>query len=162
MFLKQIFLGVCGVSFGMLVSCGVFTVLVAVGLVTRFAGKTHTGKQILLYEGVICAGTIMGCLITVYPKTFQLGKYMLDRMMVSPEVWNGIAQVTLALFGLFAGMFVGCFAIAIAEMLDAIPIFSRRVGFRHGLGLAILAISLGKMFGSLFYFSQHIFLYGGQ
>lgn len=162
MFLKQIFLGVCGASFGMLVSCGVFTVLVAVGLVTRFAGKTHTGKQILLYEGVICAGTIMGCLMTVFPDSFMVGNYIMQEEWFSVQLWEGIAQTFLAIFGLFAGMFVGCFAIAIAEMLDAIPIFSRRVGFRHGLGLAILAIALGKMAGSLFYFSQHIFLYGGQ
>lgn len=162
MFLKQTFLGLCGVSFGLLVSCGVFTVLVAVGLVTRFAGKTHTGKHILLYEGVICAGTIVGCLITVFPDSFMIGNYVMKTGVISVPLWDGIAQTALAVFGVFSGMFIGCFAIAIAEMLNAIPIFSRRVGFRHGIGFAILAIALGKMFGSLFYFSQHIFLYGGQ
>lgn len=43
-----------------------------------------------------------------------------------------------------------------AEMLDSIPIFSRRIGFRHGLGMAILAMALGKLAGSFFYFWWNI------
>ena len=39
MFLKQIFLGIVGVSFGMFAAGGVFTVLISVGLIPRFAGK---------------------------------------------------------------------------------------------------------------------------
>ena len=50
MFLKGLFLAVLGVSFGMLASAGVFTVLVAVGLVPRFAGKTHTANKVLLMK----------------------------------------------------------------------------------------------------------------
>ena len=32
---------------------------------------------------------------------------------------------------------------------------------RHGLGFAVLSVALGKMVGSLIYFSQQIFLTGG-
>ena len=53
MYLKQIIMAIGGLGFGIIVSGGVFTVLVAVGLVSRFAGKTHTGKYILLYESCI-------------------------------------------------------------------------------------------------------------
>ena len=63
-----------------------------------------------------------------------------------------IGTAFLILFGLFAGMFVGCLAFAIAEMLNSIPIFARRIGFRHGLGIALLFAALGKMAGSIFYF----------
>ena len=57
-----------------------------------------------------------------------------------------------ALFGIFAGMFIGCLALAIAEMLDSIPIFTRRISFRHGIGLVILSMAVGKLCGSLLYF----------
>lgn len=50
MFLKSVFMAVFGLSFGFLVSAGVFTVLISVGLVPRFAGKTHTSKKVFLYE----------------------------------------------------------------------------------------------------------------
>ena len=65
---------------------------------------------------------------------------------------NGI----LSVFGLFSGMFIGCLALAIAEMLDSIPIFSRRISFRHGLGVAITCMAIGKLMGSLFYFMSDL------
>ena len=66
----------------------------------------------------------------------------------------------LVIFGIFAGMFVGCLALAIAEMLNSIPIFARRIGFRHGLGVAVTAAELGKLAGSLIYFAKGIFITG--
>ena len=50
----------------------------------------------------------------------------------------------------------GCLALAIAEMLDSIPIFARRISFRHGLGGAILGMAAGKICGSLFYFATEL------
>ena len=64
--------------------------------------------------------------------------------------WAGTSFVVV--YGLFGGMFVGCLALAIAEMLDSIPIFTRRIGFRHGIGIVILCMSVGKLLGSLIYF----------
>ena len=37
---------------------GVFTVLLAIGLTPRFAGKTGTADKILFYENSIIAGTV--------------------------------------------------------------------------------------------------------
>jgi len=62
MWIKTVFLAVTSCSFGLLAAAGVFTVLAAVGLVPRFAGKTHTGKKVILYEEMVIAGTIIGCL----------------------------------------------------------------------------------------------------
>ena len=42
--MKQLLLIVTGASYGLLSAAGVFTVLVAVGLIPRFAGKTHTAR----------------------------------------------------------------------------------------------------------------------
>ena len=64
-------------------------------------------------------------------------------------------------FGFFAGIFVGCLALAIAEMLNTIPVFTRRIGFRHGLGIVVLCIALGKAVGSLLYFIKAVYLHGG-
>ena len=50
-------------------------------------------------------------------------------------------------------------ALAIAEMLDSIPILTRRIGFRHGLGLMVISIAMGKAVGSLLYFWHPIFRY---
>ena len=61
------------------------------------------------------------------------------------------AEVFLGIYGLFAGMFVGCFAIAIAEILNTIPIFMRRISLGRGTGIVLLGIALGKTIGSLLY-----------
>ena len=96
-----------GISFGGLSSAGVFTVLIAVGLIPRFAGKTHTSRHVFLYEEMVVAGAIAGCII--------------------------------------------------AEMLDSIPIFARRISLRHGIGLAVLSMAAGKVAGSVFYFWAELY-----
>lgn len=136
-------MGVCGLSFGWLASAGVFTVLVAVGLVPRFAGKTHTGKKILLYEEMVVLGTIFGGVISIFAPFLKFGKWI-------PE---SAGRIFIIFYGVFGGMFVGCLALAIAEMLDSIPIFARRTGFRHGIGIVVLGMAIGKLCGSLICFA---------
>lgn len=152
MILKGIFLAVIGASYGMLAAAGVFTVLVAVGLVPRFAGKTHTATKVLLYEEMVIFGTICGALVSVFPEYSQFGASWQQLFPGYQTLWDGVGTILQAVFGLFCGMFIGCLALAIAEMLDSIPIFTRRISFRHGIGLAILSMAVGKICGSLLYF----------
>lgn len=154
MWIKEVFLFFVSGSFGLLSSAGVFTVLAAVGLVPRFAGKTHTGRRVILYEEMVILGTIIGGTAGVFEDFFHLGEYAVSHG-VSNEIWQIIGNMILAVYGIFAGMFIGCLALAIAEMLDSIPIFSRRIGFRHGMSLAIGAMAAGKVCGALFYFAGH-------
>lgn len=138
-FLKYMTLCIIGIAAGVIVSGGVFSSLIAVGLIPRFAGKSHTAWKVFLYEEMVVIGTIVGSALSVFDIKFNLGQ----------SLW---ADVILILYGTFAGIFVGCLALAIAEMLNSIPIFARRVGFRHGLGIVILFMALGKATGSLLYF----------
>ena len=157
MWIKQILMAVMGISFGALSAGGVFTVFIAVGLIPRFAGKTNTANKVFLYEEMVTFGAITGCIFSVFYEYLPLGKWLLR--VFAENVWNVIGSLFLITFGAFAGMFVGCLAFAIAEMLDTIPIFARRIGFRHGLGIAITAMAIGKAIGSLLYFSQEIYRY---
>ncbi|MEY8523068.1 stage V sporulation protein AB [Lachnospiraceae bacterium 38-10] len=151
-----LFLAVYGVSAGLLVSAGIFTVLLAVGLTPRFVGTTHTARKILLYEGCITAGAVIGTIFSAIPVMGQAGKWLREQLF-SEKMVKALdigGEVFLGIAGLFIGMFVGCLALAIAEMLDSIPIFARRVSYRHGLGIAVLAVAIGKLLGSLYYFWQ--------
>lgn len=147
-----LFLAVLGASYGLLAAAGVFTVLVAVGLVPRFAGRTHTGKKVVLYEEMVIFGTLFGCLLSIFSRYCGIGAWLQKRHPEQIEALLGAGGVFQAVFGIFAGMFIGCLALAIAEMLDSIPIFARRISFRHGLGFAILGMAAGKLCGSLIYF----------
>ena len=153
--LKLLFLILFGGSFGLLASAGVFTVLVAVGLIPRFAGKSHTAGQIILYEEMVILGTVAGGLVSVFERYCHFGEWFVSRG-ISQAAVQAVGTTVVTFFGLFAGMFIGCLALASAEMLDSIPIFSRRAGFRHGLGVAVCAMAAGKLCGSLWYFFMEI------
>ncbi len=163
MFLKQGFLAVLGSSFGMFTAGGVFTVLIAVGLIPRFAGKMHVARKVFALEEAVVLGTICGGFASVFSEYADIGSMVLAGQIFGTNtvvVWKWVGNLFLSLFGFFAGIFVGCLALAIAEMLNSIPIFSRRIGFRHGLGIAIIATAIGKLIGSLVYFAQGIFTTG--
>lgn len=153
---KYLFMAFFGLGFGTLASSGVFTVLVAVGLVPRFAGKTHTSRYVLLYEEMVVLGTITGCLISIFPEYLQLGRVLRETTPQWSNVWDVLGNMIMLAGGLFCGMFVGCLALAIAEMLDSIPIFARRVSLRHGTGIVILSIAIGKLIGALLYFGLEL------
>lgn len=161
MFLRQLLLAVVGVSAGLIVSAGVFTVLISVGLIPRFAGKMHVANKVFVLEEAVIGGTLVGSFLSIYSEWGKIGDYVrLHEVFgagATEGVWNLIGTLLQIVFGLFAGIFVGCLALAIAEMLNTIPVFARRIGFRHGLGVAILAVALGKLAGSLIYFTQHLF-----
>lgn len=163
MFLKMILLGLCGLGFGLLSSAGVFTVLASVGLIPRFAGKMHVAKKVFALEEAVIFGTLIGGFFSVFGKYGDIGAFILANRVFgeqTAQVVRVIGNLFLSGGGFFAGMFVGCLAFAIAEMLDSIPIFARRVGFRHGLGIAITAAAAGKLVGSLIYFAKGIYYSG--
>ncbi len=154
--LEKIFLGVVGLAGGLGVSGGVFTTLIAVGLIPRFAGKTHTAKHIFLYEEMVVCGTIFGGLVSVFFPFLGI-KGFVQQIPVLQTIYPALGTCFLIVYGLFAGIFVGCLALAIAEMLDSIPIFARRMKFRHGIGIVILCMAIGKTVGSLIYFWKGFF-----
>lgn len=160
MFLENVFLLICGLSFGLLSSAGVFTVLASVGLIPRFAGKMHVAHKVFALEEAVIFGTILGCIVSVFQEYAGVGDWVLVHQVfgrATENLWNWVAVCFLIVGGLLAGMFVGCLALSIAEMLDSVPIFSRRIGFRHGLGIAVSAVAFGKLVGSIFYFAKGLF-----
>lgn len=150
-------MGLIGIFSGLMVSGGVFTALLALGLVPRFAGKTHTANKVLTYESAVVTGCITGGLLSVFPISEMLVTGIYKFVFFESEAWNVIADGIIMGSGFFGGCFVGCVALAIAEMLDSIPIFARRVGFKKGLGIAVLAVAVGKVVGSLVYFGMEVY-----
>lgn len=152
--LRLLILGFGGFTFGVLTSAGVFTVLSAVGLIPRFVGATHSAKEIWLYEDMIIFGTIVGGMFSIFIDRTNFGAWVMQ--VIPTHGWEIAGNVLMIVIALFGGMFTGCLALAIAEMLDSIPIFTRRISFRHGLGLMVLSIALGKLFGSLYFFIKDL------
>lgn len=130
--LAQIFIGL---SSGLMVAGGVFAVIVIIGIVPRMAQLTGGEKHIMLYENCIGGGISAGAWNLLFPMNFQFA-----------------GQLGNVISGLFFGIFVGCLAVAIAEVLDVIPILCRRSKMTRRLPWLLLAISLGKTAGVFLYF----------
>ena len=131
---KQILLGILGLSAGMGTAAGLFSFIIGLGVVSDFADRTHTGEKILWYEDCIAAGGILGNLFWVY------------------QIWIPGGIWLLSVFGLFSGIFVGCWSMALAEVLNIFPIFVRRIKLIKCIPFLILGMALGKGIGAIWYF----------
>lgn len=150
---NNILLCIIGISSGIMVSAGVFTALFVVGLIPRFAGRTDTAWCEIFYEECLVFGSIIADILSVYSIKGSIGN------LVSQIPFNNILlNAILILIGIFAGIFVGCLSIAIAEVLDGIPIFARRIKLKMGVSIAVFAIAIGKIAGSLYYFINNFFI----
>lgn len=150
--LGQLLAGILGLSFGVFTAGAVFTTVIVIGLVPRFAARFHTAKKVFLYEEWVMAGSIAGGIYGVFQTHWQTAAFN-ERTMILRIL--GMAAVIIWAF--FSGMFVGCLAIAIEEILGGISVFARRVHLRRGLGIVILSIAIGKACGSFFYFYNGLF-----
>ena len=92
MFIKQIFLGILGASFGLVVAGGVFTVLISVGLIPRFAGKMHVARHIFILEEMVVLGTLFGDFISVFGDRANLGKWVLEHQLFGSQKPSGVWQ----------------------------------------------------------------------
>lgn len=137
-------------SFGFICAAGVFTVLSSVQLVPRFIGKTRSSNEIFLYENMIILGTIIGGVVSIYWEYEGAGTLALGQT----QSGSVLGLLLLLAYGVFSGMFVGCLALSIAEMLDSIPIFLKRISWKWGVSLMVGAVALGKILGSLLYFGK--------
>ena len=76
---------------------------------------------------------------------------MSDLYELPIPVWFG-EKIVLGIFGLSAGIFVGCLVMSLAETLKAVPVLNRRIRLAVGLQYVILSVALGKLAGALIYF----------
>ena len=136
MWAAQVLLAVIGISAGMAVAAGLFSFIVELGVIADFADRTHTGEKILFYEDCVALGGIVGNIIYVFRIGIPLGTAL------------------LAVFGLFAWIFVGCWAMALAEILNVFQVFMRRARIVRYLTAFVISMALGKGIGACLFFFQ--------
>ncbi len=120
-------------SSGIIISGAVFAFIAIIGVVPRLAQKTRTEDKIQFYEEVIIFGGIFGTLSMMFDFYLPIGKFLVI-------VYAG-----------FIGIFFGCLAVSLAEILNVIPILTRRGRIQTGLKYFITAVAIGKLIGSLLY-----------
>ncbi len=134
MWVNQIILAVIGLSGGLVVAGGLFAFIIGLGIAADFADRTNTADRILLYEDCVALGGIAGNLVFVFQIHIPYGAWLLP------------------VFGALSGVFVGCWAMALAEILNLFPIFLRRLKIVRYISVFILSIAIGKGIGSFLFF----------
>ncbi|KIL48117.1 stage V sporulation protein AB [Jeotgalibacillus campisalis] len=122
-----------GLASGLAVGGGFVAFLSVLGIVPRLIQLTKNKKRLPSLEWAIILGALTGLAGSLYGVTTVYG------FLLVPYV------------GLLAGAFIGMLAAALTEVLDVIPLVTRRLGITAKLQSIMFAIILGKVSGSLFY-----------
>ena len=113
--MTQVLLALIGLGAGVGVAGGLFSFIIGLGVISDFADRTHTGDKVLLYEECVALGGILGNLMSVYQFPIPYGAFLVP------------------IFGLVSGIFVGCWSMALAEILYIIV----SMAFGKGIGAFI-------------------------
>ena len=133
---QQIAMGLIGLCAGFVIASGAVALAIGLGIIPRYAGVTKTPKYIRWYEDCSMLGTILGTLAYLWDGHLPLG---------APG---------LVLYGIFSGIFLGSWIIALGEVVDIFAILTRRIGLTRGLPWIILTMAVGKTAGSLWFFMK--------
>jgi len=130
--LMNLLMGIIGLGGGILVAGGLFAFLSTVGVVTRLAAGTKTAKDVMLYEDMALLGCVGGNLLFIYGFGLPLG------------------NLFLGMYGIGSGIFTGCLAAALSEVVNMFPVLSERVSLKKGMAGIMAMFAIGKLVGSLF------------
>ena len=136
---NKVILGWVAFGAGFAVAGGFIAFISLIGIVTRLAGLTKTADAIPTYENSMALGLIFFNLVSLYQPDLQWISYTAALSIIN-------------IVGLFTGIFAGCLAGALAEVVNIIPIFSRRIKLRKGFPYMVKAAAVGKCIGCLIQF----------
>ena len=140
MFLKSIFMIFVGLASGIGVAAGTVAFLIVIRVIPRMVQKARLEHKVIYIENIVFRGIMFGTVLSL----FSWKKKWLFTIL---------GKTLLTIFGMSAGIFVGCLAVALAEILDTFPIFFQRIHLKDEFGEVLLFVmALGKMIGSLFFF----------
>ena len=132
--MRGIILVFIGISGGLLVAGGMFAFITMIGVVQRMVAGSKTAKYVRVYENAVIAGCTFGNIVWMYKIPLHLG------------------PIFLCGYGFFSGIYVGCLSFALAEILNVLPIFTKRLHLKVGIPYVIASFAFGKLFGALYQF----------
>lgn len=127
----KLFLIFFGLSSGIMVGSGVISLLILVGIVPRMSQISNTRAFVNFYEKILVIGSLIGALISIQNIHISIGK------------------IGVLVFGFAYGIFIGFLSSGLTEILDYIPMVSRRLKIPTiYLKYIIISLLIGKVVGS--------------
>lgn len=129
--LQQLILFIIGISEGIVVGSSIAAFITLLDIVPRLAQLTNSTSKINIYEKTLIISVVIVTLVTFFKIKLNMSKYLLIPI------------------GLVMGIFIGLLAAALAEVVNVIPVLSRRLNIKEYVYIVLIALSLGKVIGSL-------------
>ena len=129
--LGGLLLGVVGLAGGFSVGSAFVALLIVLDLIPRLVQLTKAYRRSAVFESGILLGALFWSSADLFDWSFRLS----SRLLLVPAV--------------FQGLFVGMFAAALTEVLNVIPIVSKRLKLKPYLLSLLMAMVFGKTAGSL-------------
>lgn len=130
--LQETALAIIGFAGGVSVAAGTFALITALGIIPRLASRMGVAEHVYKLESAIVLGGTIGSLLSVYHFPMRIG------------------DIGIIIFGLFAGIFVGCLSMALAEAIRVFPVLCQRINLNYGIYLLIFMMAAGKALGTLY------------
>ncbi|MEG0950506.1 MAG: stage V sporulation protein AB [Niameybacter sp.] len=137
--MKGLMIGVSifwGFASGIVITTGILAFINAIGIIPRLATKCQVTRHYYAIANASLVGIILGTVFYLWADWICLA----------------LPKPLVACFGLAHGIFIGCLAMALAEVLNVMPITKSRLKLKRGMYLVILSFAIGKMVGTLFYY----------
>lgn len=106
-------------------------------IVPRLLQITETNNKVKIYQNVFAIGSII--FIAIYFSDFYIN----------------LGKILVIIVGLIMGTFIGLFSSALAEVLNVIPVISKKFKIKDYLQYTIYSLLAGKVIGSLYFFINH-------
>lgn len=127
-----------GLGGGLAVGSGFVAFITVLDIIPRLTQLTNAHRYIRALEWALVSGALFFTLIDF----FQWGAHL--------------PIVLTAIYGLFAGIFVGTLAAGLTEVLNVFPILAKRMHMDGSLLLLLMAVVIGKVTGSLLQWLLHL------
>ncbi|MBU5427063.1 stage V sporulation protein AB [Tissierella pigra] len=133
MFFRLLALILIAFGGGITVGGAITAFLTILKIVPRLVQITETWKRINLYQNIIIVSFIGS--IIIYFSNFNLS---LPKFVVAP-------------IGLVYGIFIGLLSSSLAEVLNVIPVLSKKIKIKDNLKYTVWALLGGKVVGALIF-----------
>lgn len=136
--IKYIILILLSLGGGFTVGTAIGAFLAILQIIPRLIQLTNTNNYIKLYYWSIIIAVIIFNIIYIFEYNISIAKYM------------------IVLVGLIYGIFIGLLSSALAEVLNVIPVLSKKFKIKDNLKYTVYALMSGKVVGSLYYWIFHL------
>lgn len=133
MLLKSIALILIAFGGGITVGSAISAFLTILQIIPRLVQVTETWDKMRIYQNVIIVSFIIS--VIIYFSNLNLG---LHKFVVVPV-------------GLIYGIFIGLLSSSLAEVLNVIPVLSKKFKIKDNLKYTVWALLGGKVMGSLIF-----------